>query len=79
MRTIRSICLISSLITVVTSSTSTTITTSSCGAVLKLECKDGEMIVVHEAAFTPHRGSSEECEAGLAENKSSSGERHNNR
>merc|ERR1719411_1166353 len=36
------------------------------------------MIVVHEAAFTPHRGSIEECEKGLGVNKSSS-EKHNNR
>ena len=81
MRTISSLCLLSSLITAVTSSpstTSTTSTTSSCGTVLKLECQEGEMIVVHEAAFTPHRGSAEECEKGLGVNRSSS-ERHNNR
>ena len=75
MRTVRSVCLLSSLITAVTSTTSTT---SSCGTVLKLECQEGEMIVVHEAAFTPYRGSTEECEKGLGVNRSSS-ERHNNR
>ena len=74
-RTMRSLCLLSSLITAVTSTASTA---SSCGTVLKLECQEGEMIVVHEAAFTPHRGSAEECEKGLGVNKSSS-ERHNNR
>ena len=78
MRTIKSLCLLSSLITAVTSSPSSTSTTSSCGTVLKLECQEGEMIVVHEAAFTPHRGSAEECEKGLGVNRSSS-ERHNNR
>ena len=78
MRTISSLCLLSSLITAVTSSPSSTSSTSSCGTVLKLECQEGEMIVVHEAAFTPHRGSAEECEKGLGVNRSSS-ERHNNR
>ena len=51
---------------------------TSCEASLELVCEEGEMIVVHEAAFTPHRGSIEECEKGLGVNKSSS-ERHNNR
>ena len=80
-RTISSLCLLSSLITAVTSTPSkpsTTSRTSSCGPVLKLGCQEGEMIVVHEAAFTPHRGSPEECEAELVGNQSSS-ERHNNR
>ena len=53
-------------------------TASSCGAVLSLECGEGEMMVVHEAAFTPHRGNSEECEKMIGENRSST-ERHNNR
>ena len=83
-RSITSLYLLSSLITAVTPAPSTssnpsrTSTTSSCGPVLKLECQEGEMIVVHEAAFTPQRGSSEECEAGLVGNRSSL-ERHNNR
>ena len=53
-------------------------TASSCGAVLSLECGEGEMMVVHEAAFTPHRGGAEECERKIGENRSST-ERHNNR
>ena len=80
-RTISFLCLLFSLITAVTptpSKPSTISRSSSCGPVLKLGCQEGEMIVVHEAAFTPHRGSSEECEAELAGNRSSS-ERHNNR
>ena len=75
MRTMRSLWLLSSLMTAARASPATT---SSCGTVLKLECQKGEMIVVHEAAFTPHKGSRAECEKGWGVNRSSS-ERHNNR
>ena len=35
---------------------------SSCDNKIKLECGEGEMIVVHQAAFTPQRGGEGKCD-----------------
>ena len=35
---------------------------SSCDNKIKLDCTEGEMIVVHQAAFTPQRGGEGKCD-----------------
>ena len=35
---------------------------SSCDNKIQLECGEGEMIVVHQAAFTPQRGGEGKCD-----------------
>ena len=51
---------------------------TSCEAELHLECEEGEMIVVHEAAFTPDRGHCDVLDA-VGSAVMEVGELHNNR
>ena len=51
---------------------------SSCGTELQLECAEGEMIVAHEAAFTPDRDG-EQCAATAANQTADTAALANNR